>query len=70
MKRYSNAPSGVTISFHRPLNHYIKALAAHGFWLDYLDEITTYQSGSSRAERRANEEFPLFLALRARGRPV
>ena len=57
---------GATISFHRPLQTYINTLAACGLLVDKLDEITTYQSGSSRAERRANGEFPLFMALRAR----
>lgn len=58
--------SGVTISFHRPLHEYINTLAACGLLIDRLDEITTYQSGKTRAERRAFDEFPLFMALRAR----
>lgn len=56
---------GVTISFHRPLSAYINTLAAHGFMIDQLDEITTYQHGSNKAEQRANDEFPLFMLIRA-----
>lgn len=66
LKAYEHSRTGTTISFHRPLHHYINALAAHGFAVDYLDELITYEQGQNRAERRANEEFPLFLALRAR----
>ena len=57
---------GVTISFHRPLSAYINTPGECGFMIDKLDEITGYQSGGNKAERRANEEFPLFMAIRAR----
>jgi len=57
---------GVTISFHRPLSVYINTLAQCGFVIDKLDEITTYQEGNNKAERRANDEIPLFMAIRAR----
>jgi len=57
---------GVTISFHRPLSTYINTLAQHNFVIDKLDEITTYQDGTSKAEKRANEEFPLFMLIRCR----
>lgn len=67
MKPYEQSETGVTISFHRPLHHYINTLAAYGYMLDYLDEIVTQRPGSSHPERRADEEFPLFMALRARG---
>jgi hypothetical protein len=63
MKAYGS--SGANLSFHRPLGQYVAALAARGLWIDALREITTYQEGRNRAERRANAEFPLFLGLRA-----
>jgi SAM-dependent methyltransferase len=69
MKPYENSETGVTISFHRPLNQYINTLALYGFMVDYLDELVTPRPGSSPHERRADEEFPLFMALRARGVP-
>lgn len=56
---------GATISFHRPLNHYINGLAACGLLVDRFNEITTYKSGDSKAEQRANDEIPLYIALRA-----
>lgn len=66
MKPYEQSETGVTISFHRPLHHYINTLAMYGYMVDYLDEIVTHQPGSGQHERRADEEFPLFMALRAR----
>lgn len=67
MKAYEKSDTGVTISFHRPLHHYINTLAGHGFMVNYLDELVTFKQTRDRAERRANEEFPLFMALRAQG---
>ena len=57
---------GATISFHRPLQDYINTLGDYGLMVDKLDEITTYEDGKTRAEKRANAEFPLFMAVRAR----
>lgn len=57
---------GVTISFHRPLSVYVGELVSAGLVIDALREIPTYKQGKSRAEQHANEEIPLFLALRAR----
>lgn len=70
MKAYEASDSGKTISFHRPLSHYVNTLAAQGFAVDHLDEIVTHKLGQERAERRANSEFPLFLGLRARRLPA
>lgn len=58
--------AGVTISFHRPISHYISELVTAGFLIDALREIPTFKQGQSPAEQRANQEFPLFLAIRAR----
>jgi ubiquinone/menaquinone biosynthesis C-methylase UbiE len=66
MKSYGERQSGVSISFHRPLSHYINGLAACGLMVDALEEITTHKQGSSRAEQRANAEIPLFVGIRAR----
>lgn len=62
---------GATRSFHRPLSEYINGLGAAGLLVDAMKEIPTYKkadakSARSQAEQRANEEFPLFLGLRAR----
>jgi len=66
MKAYGPNRSGVSVSFHRPLSHYINSLAACGLLVDALDEITSHKPGTSKAEQRANAEIPLFVGLRAR----
>lgn len=59
-----------TISFHRPLQYYFKALAKAGFVVDRLEEWTSHKSSDSgpraRAENNARKEIPLFLYLRAK----
>lgn len=58
-----------TRSYHRPLEQYVTALTEAGFVLDALREVPAEPvAGRSpaRALRRAEEEFPLFLGLRAR----
>ena len=66
IKSYGKKRSGVSISFHRPLSHYINGLAACGLLVDELQEITTLETRTSKAEQRANGEIPLFVGLRAR----
>ena len=70
MKQHPGQTSGVTISFHRPLNAYINGLAACGLCVDRLDEIPlgefALKANRSAAEKRADAEIPLFLVLRAR----
>jgi RluA family pseudouridine synthase len=63
-------PAVETWTFHRPLQSYVRALAAHGLWIDRLEEWPsqrTSQAGPRAAEEnRARGEIPLFLGLRAR----
>jgi SAM-dependent methyltransferase len=67
MKTYPGQDGGATISFHRPLCEYINGLATRGLLIDRLDEITARrEQADNRAQRRAEQEIPLFLALRAR----
>jgi len=66
LKSYGPAQGGMSISFHRPLSRYITGLGNCGLLVDRLDEIPGLEMGSSKAERRAAHEFPLFLGLRAR----
>ncbi len=65
-----SAPHLKTFSFHRPLSHYVNALAKHGFVVETMQEwISNKKSDSgpkARAENIARNEIPLFLALRAR----
>ena len=60
---------GVTRSYHRPLHVYVNGLAASGLLVNQLQEIPAHDvmgAGSrSKAEKRANEEIPLFLGIRA-----
>lgn len=58
-----------TRSYHRPLEHYVGALAEAGFVIDTLREVPAQPIGEgspSPAQRRAETEFPLFLGIRAR----
>ena len=64
------APSVKTLSYHRPLAAYVNALAKAGFVVDQLEEWASDKTSDSgpraKAENFARQEFPLFLALRAR----
>ncbi len=59
-----------TMSYHRPLQDYVTALAAVGFTVAALEEWVSHRASDSgpraKAENRSRAEFPLFLALRAR----
>ena len=59
------ADSGVSISFHRPLNHYVNGLADCGLLVSALREISAEGNGATPLEQRANAEIPLFLGLKA-----
>ncbi len=59
-----------TISFHHPLQDYIQGLAKAGFMIDALEEWTSDRASlpgaRAKAENRSRQEFPLFMAIRAR----
>ena len=59
-----------TTTYHRPISAYVAALANAGFAVDALEEWVSQRTSDSgpraKAENRAREEFPLFLAIRAR----
>ena len=61
--------SAQTISFHRPLQHYFKALVKTGFAITGLEEWTTHKRSDSgpraKAENMAKAEIPMFLFLEA-----
>lgn len=62
-------PTETTVSFHRPLQVYFKALHKAGFAVTRLEEwISNRQGPRGRkfaASERARKEFPLFLCLEA-----
>lgn len=64
-----DAPDVITWTFHRPLQTYIKTLAAAGFVVESIEEWAgqrVSQPGPKAAEEnRARQEIPLFLAVRA-----
>ena len=63
------ARSAVTYSYHRPLQTYFTELANAGFVVDALEEWTSHKTSDSgpraKAENRARNEIPMFMALRA-----
>ncbi len=66
-KKASGEDSAQTISFHRPLQWYVKALTKNGLLIDRLEEWTSHKESvgkRAKAENKARKEFPLFLALR------
>ncbi len=56
-----------TVSFHRPLQYYVKALRRAGFAVTALEEWNSNRKSSpgprAAAEDRARKEIPLFLAM-------
>jgi len=58
-----------TISFHRPLQFYFKALNKNGFFVSRVEEWSSHKTSETgpkkAAEDRARHEFPLFLFLEA-----
>ena len=58
-----------TVSFHRPLQFYFKALAKHGFSVSKFEEWVSHKTSEEglkkEAEDRSRHEFPLFLFLEA-----
>jgi ubiquinone/menaquinone biosynthesis C-methylase UbiE len=69
LKAFPGRKQGTSMSFHRPLQHYINGLAECGLLVDRMKEITTYKTATgprAKAENLANQEIPLFLGLRSR----
>jgi SAM-dependent methyltransferase len=57
---------GTTRSYHRPLSAYVEALGRANFAVTAMREVTGLRGKSqSRADRRAANEFPLLLGVRA-----
>lgn len=56
-------------SFHRPLSAYFNVLGAQGLLVEAVEEWVSGRESDSgpraRAENRAREEFPLFMAIKA-----
>jgi len=63
-------PKEYTMSFHRPLQFYFKALQKNGFCVSRLEEWSSHKKSEpgprAAAENQARAEIPLFLFLEAR----
>jgi ubiquinone/menaquinone biosynthesis C-methylase UbiE len=59
-----------TVSFHRPLQVYVKALTKHGFAITRLEEWVSHKESEKgpkkKAEDRARKEIPLFMCVEAK----
>lgn len=68
--RPGDDPHVKTLSYHRPLQTYVMALAKTGFVIDALEEWTSNRNSDSgpraKAENRTRNEVPMFMAIRAR----
>lgn len=60
-------PEAATVSFHRPLQAYVKALARSGFAVVDLEEWTSHKRSApgprAKEEDRSRKEIPLFLCI-------
>lgn len=64
-----SAPGVQTFSYHRPLSYYTKILSAAGWVITEMEEWCSHRTSEgkrAKAENRAREEFPLFLAILSR----
>ena len=63
-------PTAETVSFHRPLQYFVKALARQGFAVTGLEEWTSHKKSDSgpraKEENRARNEIPLFMYVEAK----
>lgn len=63
------APDRYTWSFHKPIEHYVKALRNAGLLIDAIEEWpshkTTKAGPRAAAENASRKEIPMFMAVRA-----
>lgn len=59
-----------TVSFHRPLQVYMKALAKNNFMIARLEEWVSHKESErgpkQRAENKARKEIPMFMCIEAK----
>jgi hypothetical protein len=59
-----------TVSFHRPLQVYMKALHKSGFAVTRLEEWASHKESEKgpkqRAENKARKEIPMFMCIEAK----
>ncbi len=58
-----------TVSFHRPLQVYVKALSKAGFTITHLEEWISHKESEKgpkqRAENKSRKEIPMFMCIEA-----
>ena len=58
----------MTWSFHKPIEVYSQMLFENGFLIEKIEEWTSEKKSEgkmARAENRARDEFPMFMAISA-----
>lgn len=65
----SGKPAVTTTTHHRPLQHYVRAIADAGLLIDALEEWPSQRTSQpgprASEENRARREIPMFAAIRA-----
>lgn len=63
----STSDKKFTVSFHRPLQVYMKALAKSGFAITHLEEWISHKESEKgpkqRAENKSRKEIPMFMCI-------
>ncbi len=69
LRPFNRPGEAVTATYHRPAETYLNGLAKVGLWTDAYEEWPSHRTSQpgpkAKAENRARDEFPLFLAVRA-----
>jgi SAM-dependent methyltransferase len=69
MRPFNRPGETTTTTYHRPAGAYVNGLAQAGLLVDRFEEWPSHRTSQpgprARAEDRARDEFPLFLAIRA-----
>ena len=69
LRPFNRPGEAMTATYHRPVETYLNGLAKAGLWTDALEEWPSHRTSQpgprAKAENRARDEFPLFLAIRA-----
>ena len=62
--------SAHTMTYHRPIAYYVNALANNNFAIESMGEWCSHKTSQAgpraRAENNARDEFPMFMAFKAR----
>lgn len=62
-------PNAYTWTFHKPIEHYVRAARNAGLLIDAIEEWPSHKSSQpgprAAAENQARKEIPMFMALRA-----